>query len=162
MDSFIGGGSIAAGDYHHHIGLNTWESKDGSPPPHGSTGLYHTAILYPTRISLANALRRVMAAETVLDGAADHGVSEAIYLRDPDNNGVELYWDKPRELWPVNAKGHLQMHSKRLDLDNLLAELTANDAKNQRMRLLALSRWEGEGGAVPGSSALNPEEIHHR
>lgn len=89
---------IAAGDYHHHIGLNTWESKAGSPPARGSTGLYHTAILYPTRALLADALRRVNAAGILLDGASDHGVSEAIYLRDPDDNGVELYWDKPQDL----------------------------------------------------------------
>ncbi len=158
---------IAAGDYHHHIGLNTWESKGGSPPPPGSTGLYHTAILYPTRASLADALRCVKAASIEIDGAADHGVSEAIYLRDPDNNGVELYWDKPRKLWPVDAKGQLQMHSKRLDLDKLLTEtvpgkLSESDIKKQRMRLLALSRWENEGGAVPEPTTTgpNPEEIH--
>jgi catechol 2,3-dioxygenase len=150
---------IAAGDYHHHIGLNTWESKDGSPPPLGTTGLYHTAILYPTRSSLADALRRLNTAGIELDGAADHGVSEAIYLRDPDNNGVELYWDKPRELWPTNAKGELQMHTRRLDLDSLLREI-ATDKNNQRMRLQALSRWENEGGSLSSSNdpALNPEE----
>ncbi len=158
---------IAAGDYHHHIGLNTWESKGGSPPPPGSTGLYHTAILYPTRALLADALRRVLAAGIVLDGASDHGVSEAIYLRDPDNNGVELYWDKPRELWPVTASGCLQMYSKRLDLDNLLTEIKQDDItespnNNQRMRLQALSRWENEGGALiqPDGLEVNPEEIH--
>ncbi len=158
---------IAAGDYHHHIGLNTWESKGGSPPPQGSTGLYHTAILYPTRSSLADALRRVMAAGIALDGASDHGVSEALYLRDPDQNGVELYWDKPPELWPVDAKGHLQMYSRRLDLDNLLTESapetpSESDIKNQRIRLQALSRWENEGGALPETnlSETNPEKIH--
>lgn len=159
---------VAAGDYHHHIGLNTWESKDGSPPPQGTTGLYHTAILYPTRTALADALRRVKAAGIALDGSADHGVSEALYLHDPDNNGIELYWDKPRKLWPVDAEGRLQMYSKRLDLDNLLAEKvpakhTASDKENkQRMRLLALTRWEGEGGAVsdPVELGINPEEIH--
>lgn len=113
---------LAAGDYHHHIALNTWESKDGSPPPPGSTGLYHTAILYPTRALLADALRRVIAAGIPLDGASDHGVSEAIYLRDPDNNGVELYWDKPRAEWPFDSDGNLRMISARLNLDNLLAE----------------------------------------
>lgn len=113
---------IAAGDYHHHIGLNTWESKGGSPPPPGTTGLYHTAILYPTRALLADALRRVLGAGLVLDGASDHGVSEALYLRDPDQNGVELYWDKPQELWPVTPEGELQMYSRHLDLDNLLLE----------------------------------------
>ena len=118
-----GAAFIAAGGYHHHIGLNTWESKNGSPPPRGTTGLYHTAILYPTRKALADALRRVMDADITLDGAADHGVSEAIYLRDPDQNGVELYWDKPQEVWPVDESGNLNMYSKTLDLKNLLVEL---------------------------------------
>jgi catechol 2,3-dioxygenase len=113
---------IAAGGYHHHIGLNTWESLGGSPPPPGSTGLYHTAILYPTRVALADALRRLMAAGIPLDGASDHGVSEALYLRDPDQNGVELYWDKPQEHWPRTSDGHLAMHTRRLDLDSLLQE----------------------------------------
>jgi catechol 2,3-dioxygenase len=113
---------LSAGGYHHHIGLNTWESLGGKPPPPGSTGLYHTAILYPTRAELADALRRVQAAGIELDGASDHGVSEALYLRDYDQNGVELYWDKPRELWPVNADGQLSMGTRRLDLANLLAE----------------------------------------
>ena len=113
---------LSAGGYHHHIGLNTWESLGGKPPPPGSTGLYHTAILYPTRAALADALRRVQAAGIDLDGASDHGVSEALYLRDYDQNGVELYWDKPRELWPVNADGQLHMGTRRLDLNNLLAE----------------------------------------
>jgi catechol 2,3-dioxygenase len=113
---------LSAGGYHHHIGLNTWESLGGKPPPPGSTGLYHTAILYPTRAQLADALRRVQAAGIELDGASDHGVSEALYLRDYDQNGVELYWDKPRELWPVSADGQLSMGTRRLDLNNLLAE----------------------------------------
>lgn len=113
---------LSAGGYHHHIGLNTWESLGGKPPPPGSTGLYHTAILYPTRAQLADALRRVQAAGIELDGASDHGVSEALYLRDYDQNGVELYWDKPREQWPVNADGQLHMGTRRLDLTNLLAE----------------------------------------
>lgn len=113
---------IAAGDYHHHIGLNTWQSKGGSPPPPGTTGLFHTAIVYPTRPALADALRRVTAAGIALDGASDHGVSEALYLRDPDENGVELYWDKPREQWPHNAEGGIQMYTRRLDIDNLLRE----------------------------------------
>jgi catechol 2,3-dioxygenase len=113
---------VAGGGYHHHIGLNTWESKGGSPPAPGTTGLFHTAILYPTRADLADALRRVTAAGIPLDGASDHGVSEALYLRDPDQNGVELYWDKPREQWPQNAKGELEMFTRRLDLDNLLKE----------------------------------------
>ena len=113
---------IAAGGYHHHIGLNTWESLGGSPPPPGSTGLYHTAILYPTRPALAGALRRLTAAGVPLDGASDHGVSEALYLRDPDQNGVELYWDKPQEQWPRTPDGQLAMHTRRLDLDSLLQE----------------------------------------
>jgi catechol 2,3-dioxygenase len=113
---------IAAGGYHHHIGLNTWESAGGSPPPPGTTGLYHLAILCPTRAALADALRRLMAAGIELDGASDHGVSEALYLRDYDQNGVELYWDRPREAWPVNARGELEMGRLRLDLQNLLAE----------------------------------------
>ncbi len=113
---------IAAGDYHHHIGLNTWESQGGSPPPPGTTGLFHTAILYPTRASLADALRRLSHAGIQLDGASDHGVSEALYLRDPDQNGVELYWDKPREQWPVTPGGELAMFTRRLDLDSLLKE----------------------------------------
>ncbi len=112
---------IAAGGYHHHIGLNTWESKGGTPPAPGTTGLFHTAILYPTRAALADALRRVTAAGVTLDGASDHGVSEALYLRDPDQNGVELYWDKPREHWPVGADGQLAMFTQRLDLKALLA-----------------------------------------
>ncbi len=113
---------VAAGDYHHHIGLNTWESKNGTPPAPGTTGLYHTAILYPTRKALADALRRVHAAGIPLDGASDHGVSEALYLRDPDQNGVELYWDKPKELWPFDQDGNLAMITQRLDLDALLRE----------------------------------------
>ena len=113
---------VSAGGYHHHIGLNTWESAGGSPPPPGSTGLYHLAILYPTRAELADALRRLMAAGVELDGASDHGVSEALYLRDYDQNGVELYWDRPREQWPVNAKGELEMFTRRLNLQSLLAE----------------------------------------
>lgn len=112
---------LAAGNYHHHIGLNIWESEGGSPPAPGTTGLYHTAILYPTRAALADALRRVMKAGITLDGASDHGVSEALYLRDPDNNGVELYWDRPQEQWPRDGEGNLAMMSERLDLDDLLA-----------------------------------------
>jgi len=113
---------VSAGGYHHHIGLNTWESRGGSPPPLGTTGLYHLAILYPTRAKLADALRRLIAAKIPLDGASDHGVSEALYLRDPDENGVELYWDRPKELWPFTADGKLAMFTRRLDLMNLLAE----------------------------------------
>lgn len=107
---------LSAGGYHHHIGLNTWESKGGSPPPGGTTGLYHVAILYPTRAALADALRRVLAAGIPIDGASDHGVSEAIYLRDPDGNGVELYRDRAPEDWPRKADGALAMTTQALDL----------------------------------------------
>jgi len=113
---------ISAGGYHHHIGLNTWESAGGSPPPRASTGLYHVAILYPTRASLADALRRVLAAGIELDGASDHGVSQALYLRDPDDNGVELYWDRPREQWPRAPDSSLSMYTRRLNIAALLAE----------------------------------------
>jgi catechol 2,3-dioxygenase len=115
---------LSAGGYHHHIGLNTWESKGGSPPPHGTTGLYHVAILYPTRAALGDALRRLVKANIPLDGASDHGVSEALYLTDPDGNGVELYWDKPESVWPRNAQGGIEMFSRRLDLQGLLGEGT--------------------------------------
>jgi catechol 2,3-dioxygenase len=111
---------ISAGGYHHHIGLNTWESAGGPPPPPGTTGLYHLAILYPTRALLADAVRRVLAAGIELEGASDHGVSEAIYLRDPDNNGVELYWDRPKEQWPRSPDGGAAMFTHPLDLDGLL------------------------------------------
>lgn len=113
---------LSAGGYHHHIGLNTWESSGGSPPPRSSTGLYHLAILYPTEAELADAVRRVLAAGIELEGASDHGVSEAIYLRDPDGNGIELYWDRPREAWPVKADGQLAMYTRPLDLNALLGE----------------------------------------
>jgi catechol 2,3-dioxygenase len=113
---------ISAGGYHHHIGLNTWESAGGSPPPPRSTGLYHLAILYPTRPLLADALQRLLDAGIELDGAADHGVSEALYLRDPDENGVELYWDRPKEKWPRATDGSLAMFTHALDLDALLKE----------------------------------------
>jgi len=113
---------LSAGGYHHHLGLNTWESAGGAPPPPGATGLYHTAILYPTRALLADALRRVLAAGIVLDGASDHGVSEALYLRDPDDNGVELYWDRPQEQWPRTPDGGLAMYTRPLDLTALLNE----------------------------------------
>ena len=111
---------ISAGGYHHHIGLNTWESAGGSPPPPRSTGLYHIAILYPDRAQLADAVRRVLAAGVELDGAADHGVSEAIYLRDPDDNGVELYRDRPESEWPRTPSGELTMFTRQLDLAGLL------------------------------------------
>jgi catechol 2,3-dioxygenase len=113
---------ISAGGYHHHIGLNTWESLGGKPPAPGTTGLYHVAVLYPTRASLADALRRLHRAKIPLDGAADHGVSEALYLRDPDDNGVELYRDRPREQWPRSPDGGVAMFTHALDLAGLLAE----------------------------------------
>jgi catechol 2,3-dioxygenase len=111
---------LSAGGYHHHIGLNTWESAGGSPPPLGSTGLYHVAIRYEKRVELADALRRLYKADIHLDGAADHGVSEALYLRDPDLNGVELYWDRPEEEWPRDKNGGLMMVTDPLDIPNLL------------------------------------------
>jgi len=116
---------ISAGGYHHHIGLNTWESLGGTPPPAGHTGLFHTAILYPTRAALGDALRRLMAAKWPLDGASDHGVSEALYLRDPDQNGVELYRDRPEKDWPRAADGSLAMVTRPLDLKSLLGEAPA-------------------------------------
>ncbi len=116
---------LSAGGYHHHIGLNTWESAGGTPPPPGHTGLYHTAFLYPDRANLADALRRVLDAGIAIDGAADHGVSEAIYLRDPDGNGVELYRDRPEADWPRDAAGRIAMVNKPLDLRALLAEAPA-------------------------------------
>ena len=113
---------LSAGGYHHHFGLNTWESAGGQPPPPGTTGLYHVAILYPTRAELVAAARRVQKAGIPLEGATDHGVSEAIYLHDPDHNGVELYWDRPQEQWPRAADGSLAMFTRHLDLGGLLAE----------------------------------------
>ena len=113
---------ISAGGYHHHIGLNTWESEGGAPPPPGTTGLFHVAILYPTRADLADALKRLAAANIRLDGASDHGVSEALYLHDPDHNGIELYWDKPQAQWPRTADGSLAMVTRRLDLDDLIKQ----------------------------------------
>jgi len=112
---------VSAGGYHHHIGLNTWQSRGGTPPPAGTTGLFHLAIVYPTRAALADALRRLIEAGIPLEGASDHGVSEALYLSDPDGNGVELYWDKAEAEWPRGADGELQMVTRRLDLDALLA-----------------------------------------
>jgi len=112
---------ISAGGYHHHIGLNTWESAGGQPPPPNSTGLYHFAILYPNRAELADALRRLIKAGIPLEGASDHGVSEALYLRDPDGNGIELYWDRPKEEWPRSNVNRVQMYTRPLDLDALLA-----------------------------------------
>lgn len=116
-----GAAFISAGGYHHHIGLNTWESLSGPAPAPGTTGLYHLAILYPARAELADALRRLVNAHIQLDGASDHGVSEALYLRDPDGNGVELYWDRPKDEWPRDDKGGVAMYTRRLDLAALLA-----------------------------------------
>ena len=113
---------FSAGGYHHHFGINTWESKGGHPPAPGTTGLFHSAILYPTRPALADALRRLIAAKIPLDGASDHGVSEALYLRDPDENGVELYWDRPQDKWPKKPDGSLEMFTKWLNLEDLLKE----------------------------------------
>jgi catechol 2,3-dioxygenase len=113
---------LSAGGYHHHIALNTWQSRNGAPPPPGSTGLFHLALLYPDRRALADALLRLRNANIPLDGASDHGVSEALYLRDPDENGIELYRDRPRHLWPRTADGDLNMETKPLDLDDLLRE----------------------------------------
>jgi catechol 2,3-dioxygenase len=113
---------VSAGGYHHHLGLNTWESRGGSPPPRNATGLYHVAILYPDRAALADALRRLVAAGIPLEGASDHGVSEALYLRDPDDNGLELYRDRPPAEWPRDPEGRLVMVNRTFDVDALLAE----------------------------------------
>jgi len=112
---------LSAGGYHHHVGLNTWESRGGPPPAPGTTGLFHVAFRYPDRAALAVALRRLLEHSVPLDGASDHGVSEALYLRDPDGNGVELYWDRPREAWPLDEAGGLQMVTRPLDLQDLLS-----------------------------------------
>jgi catechol 2,3-dioxygenase len=117
---------VSAGGYHHHIGLNTWESQGGHAPAAGTTGLYHLAILYPTRADLGAALKGLIRHKVLLDGAADHGVSEALYLRDPDGNGVELYWDRPKDEWPRDAEGGIAMFTRALNLDDLLA--AADDA----------------------------------
>jgi catechol 2,3-dioxygenase len=114
---------ISAGGYHHHIGLNTWYSKNGNPPPRNTTGLFHTAILYPTRKDLAIIFKRLLDANYTITGASDHGVSEAIYLDDPDKNGIELYWDKPKNEWPVKEDGSLEMYTRHLDLEGLLREI---------------------------------------
>jgi catechol 2,3-dioxygenase len=113
---------LSAGGYHHHIGLNTWESRGGTAPAPGTTGLYHAAILYTSRKALANALRRLIEAGIALDGASDHGVSEALYLHDPDGNGIELYYDRPKEQWPTDQNGKFTMYTRALDLESLLAE----------------------------------------
>jgi len=117
-----GAAFVSAGGYHHHIGLNTWDSKGGQPPAPGTTGLYHVAIVYPTRADLGRALKGLIRHGVQLDGAADHGVSEALYLRDPDENGVELYWDRPKELWPRTPEGGIAMFTRPLNLDALLAD----------------------------------------
>ncbi|MCA1585886.1 MAG: VOC family protein [Acidobacteria bacterium] len=117
-----GAAFVSAGGYHHHIGLNTWESAGGRPPAPGTTGLYHVAIRYPSRATLADGLRRVIVAGIALDGAADHGVSEALYLRDPDDNGIELYWDRPRDAWPRAADGGVVMYTRPLDVGGLLRD----------------------------------------
>ena len=114
---------LSAGGYHHHLGLNTWESRGGPPPPAGTTGLYHFAILYPNRVELARALKRLIDHGVAIDGASDHGVSEAIYLHDPDGNGIEIYRDRPREAWPRDPDGNLTLVTERLDLQGLLREL---------------------------------------
>src|ERR1700730_8953279 len=132
---------LSAGGYHHHIALNSWESLGGSPPPPGTTGLYHTAILYPTRAALAAAMRRVLAAKIPLEGAADHGVSESIYLRDPDGNGVELYCDKPKEMWPHTPEGELAMFTRRLDLHQLLNEAPRGTEVDGGPRDLSFTRY---------------------
>jgi catechol 2,3-dioxygenase len=113
---------LAAGDYHHHIGLNTWESAGGSPPPEGSTGLFHFAILLPDRTELARSVKRLIDNGWPIDGAADHGVSEAIYIRDPDDNGIELYRDRPRDQWPRDEQGEISMYTRQLDMEKLLEE----------------------------------------
>ena len=172
---------LSAGGYHHHIGLNTWESRNGPPPPPGSTGLYHVAIRYPDRAALGDALLRLTEARVPLDGAADHGVSEALYLRDPDGNGVELYWDRPRDQWPRTADGSLEMVTNPLDVEALLeaarrprpaaaapapgaiAPATRARLNELRNRLLALhkalledakSQYEMDRGRVNGTGAL--------
>lgn len=127
---------LSAGGYHHHIGLNTWESGGGSPPAEGTTGLYHLAILYPSRAELADALRRLSKAGIPLEGASDHGVSEALYLRDPDGNGVELYWDRPPEQWPRTTQGEIEMFTHPLDLNDLLQETPAGGTAGFRRRFM--------------------------
>ena len=114
---------LSAGGYHHHIGLNTWESANGNPPPQGSTGLYHFAILVPNRKELAKVFKRLTEHKYPIEGASDHGVSEAIYLRDPDDNGIEIYADRPRSKWPKDAKGDIEMFTKQLDIGSLMKEL---------------------------------------
>jgi catechol 2,3-dioxygenase len=123
---------LSAGGYHHHLGFNTWESKGGTPPPPGTTGLYHVAIRYPTRAALGDALRRLVAADWPLDGVNDHGTHEALYLRDPDENGLELAWDRPEDQWPRDAEGHLTFSGRQLDLEGLVKERAEPDQVNTR------------------------------
>ena len=139
---------VSAGGYHHHIGLNTWESRGGSPPPAGATGLYHLAILYPTRAALADALLRLMKAGISLSGASDHGVSQALYLRDPDQNGVELYWDRPAEEWPRNTEGNLAMFTRALDLNELIAQA------NTRVHAVPFRQGASDDGDFDDSKKL--------
>jgi catechol 2,3-dioxygenase len=146
---------LSAGGYHHHIGLNTWESRDGSPPPPGSTGLYHVAIRYPDRATLADALRRLVDANIPLDGASDHGVSEALYLRDPDGNGIELYWDRSRDVWPRLADGSIDMIIKRLDVDALLAEARNKPAAGSQLPASG-SQLPAAGFQLPASGLQPP------
>jgi len=143
---------ISAGGYHHHIGLNTWQSRGGSPPAPGTTGLFHLAIRYPTRASLADALRRLVEARVPLEGASDHGVSEALYLTDPDGNGVELYWDRPREDWPAPASPgeKVGMYTRPLDLDGLLAEVAAADPARRRRDTPIAAALRVDGPKTPG------------
>jgi len=141
---------VSAGGYHHHLGLNTWESAGGSPPPRNATGLYHVAIRYPDRRTLADALRRVLEAGIPLDGASDHGVSEALYLRDPDGNGIELYRDRARDQWPRTADGELEMVSERLDVANLLGELDGANPEDA-------SRDSAGTAAAPHEAPLTAE-----
>ena len=159
---------LSAGGYHHHIGLNTWESEGGSWPPPGATGLYHLAILYPTRAELATALRRLIEARIPLEGASDHGVSEALYLRDLDGNGVELYWDRPREEWPRDGSGGLAMFTRRLDLDDLLRaapperRVSLDWLRAARRRLLAARRHDLFQLSLPFLAPAPPEEVEER
>src|SRR5262245_51092949 len=141
---------VSAGGYHHHLGLNTWESAGGPPPPRNATGLYHVAIRYPDRRTLADAVRRLLDAGVPLDGASDHGVSEALYLRDPDGNGIELYRDRPRDQWPRTAGGELQMITERLDVAGLLREL--DDAEPAEGPGMGQGTRPGDGATAPGDS----------
>jgi catechol 2,3-dioxygenase len=150
---------ISAGGYHHHIGLNTWESLGGTPPPPGHTGLYHTAILFPTRVELARVFKRVIDARIPLDGAADHGVSEALYLRDPDDNGVELYWDRPKQQWPRTAQGELAMFTRRLDVAALLAEAASDVVSHPDDAASASGRVASGSGDVASGVSRQEDQL---